>query len=358
MVRIVTFFVVWLSFSLYAAAQQNVTIQVQLGGQRVEGTPLAWSSSRVHLLLRDGRIWDFSPTDAKGFQQVSSSFRSYTQSDMRGQLLTEFGRRFEVSGTGQFLVVHPVGLRDKWARRFEELYRSFRHYFTVRGLRPQTPPFPFVAVVFHDQVEFLKYSASQGVNVDRGVLGYYSPKTNRVLIYDQDVGSGGDNQWQKNGAIIIHEASHQSAFNTGIHNRFAPPPRWVAEGLGTMFEARGVWDSRNHASQSDRINRGWFENFTRHQVTNRRKGSLAELISSDRTFQTNPTAAYAQSWALTFYLAEREPQKYFQYLAKTGQREAFTPYRSTERLADFTSVFGSNLDMLDTRLVRFMQQLK
>ena len=48
------------------------------------------------------------------------------------QLQREFGRAFDVSGTGQYLVVHPAGQRDRWADRFEQLYRSMIHYLTAR----------------------------------------------------------------------------------------------------------------------------------------------------------------------------------------------------------------------------------
>ena len=47
----------------------------------------------------------------------------------------------------------------------------------------------------------------------------------------------------ENSATIIHEVTHQVAFNCGVHTRFNDVPRWVSEGLATMFEAKGVWNS-------------------------------------------------------------------------------------------------------------------
>ena len=38
---------------------------------------------------------------------------------------------------------------------------------------------------------------------------------------------------------IIHEATHQTAYNVGVHARFADQPRWLVEGLAMMFEAEG-----------------------------------------------------------------------------------------------------------------------
>jgi hypothetical protein len=340
------------------ARAEQWTMRLSIAGREVEGTPLAWSADSVVLLERDGRLCDFSTADAKNFSRVSSDFRSYSQSELRGRLLREFGSQFDVSGTGHYLVVHPAGQRDQWAERFEDLHRSFVHYFTARGMRPTEPQFPLIAVVFHGREDFQRYAAAEGARIPAGTLGYYSPVTNRILLYDQTAGQRGGANWQDNAVTIIHEATHQTAFNTGLHSRYTMPPRWVAEGLGLMFEAPGVWNSRQYTRQADRINRDFLRAFQRHAATRRRNGSLAEFVSSDRLFQEDIDAAYAEAWALTFFLVETEPRKYAQYLSKTAARPQFTAYRSPERLRDFTEVFGSNLVMLEARMLRFIEGLK
>ena len=115
------------------------------------------------------------------------------------------------------------------AERFEELYRSFVHYFSVRGLSPRRPAFPLVAIVFYSQQEFFRYSAQNGFRIGPGTLGFYSADTNRILMYDPDGGRGDDAAWQEAAETIIHEAAHQTAFNTGVHSRYTMPPRWTVE---------------------------------------------------------------------------------------------------------------------------------
>ena len=83
---------------------------------------------------------------------------------MRGQLLREFGDHFDVSGTGNYLVVHPAGQRDRWADDSRRLFRSFVHYFSVRGMRPAAPEFPLVAVVLPSQRDFVEYVQTDGRN--------------------------------------------------------------------------------------------------------------------------------------------------------------------------------------------------
>lgn len=335
---------------------ENWMLRIEVSGKQLEGKPLRWTSEQALLLGRDGHLWSFDPRNGTSLEKTSTSFQGYSPADMRGHLLAEFGRQFEVTGTGHFLVVHPAGQRDVWADRFEELYRSFIHYFSVRGFRPKAPHYPLVAIVLADREQFIRYSLKKGVRVPTGGLGYYSPTSNRILLYDQR-GSGNTNSnWKLTASTIIHEAAHQSAFNTGIHNRFAPQPRWLVEGLGMMFEATGVYDSRGHSQQSDRINHERLAAF-KYNSSKRRKGMLAELVSSDRLFQIDANVAYSEAWALSFYLAEMQPQKYFQFLAKTAGRKSFVEYPSPHRLKDFTDAFGADLTMLDAKILRFINSL-
>ena len=341
-----------------AASPTNWMLELTLRGRKIEGRPLAWNTWQVHLLGRDGRLWSFAPKEAEDFRKTSNRFRSYSTSELRATLLRELGGGFEVSGTSHYLVAHPRGERSQWAQRFEDLYRSFVRYFSVRGFNIAEPPCPLIGIVCRNRREFLEQSASEGTLASSGVLGYYSLQSNRILLYDVGSGSPDSSDWQQNASIVIHEATHQTAFNTGIHSRYTAPPLWVAEGLATMFEAPGVYNSRYHTRRSDRINRGRFEQFKDLVVPSHRPGLLADLIASDRFFRIHPSAAYAAAWALTFYLVETQPGKYADYLARTANRPSFQRYTPAERTADFTAVFGDDWRMLQARFLRFMQGVK
>jgi hypothetical protein len=339
-----------------AALPSQITMDALVHGQRVQGTPLAWSGDKVMLLGRDGALIEFAPGEAQDYHKTADNFAPYSQSVLRGMLEREFGAKYEVTGTGHFLVVHPKG-QAQLAQRFEDLYRSAIMYFSVRGFRITDPEFPLVAIVFANHDDFRHYAAKDTVPVGAGLLGYYSPLTNRVALYDIGDGHTNSAQSQQNIATAIHEASHQTAFNTGIHNRWSPPPRWVAEGLGTMFEARGVNDSRTYASLADRINRGRLSDFKQLRPS-RKPAAFVELINSDRPFDSDPPRAYAEAWAFTFFLVEKMPREYARYLEKTSSRKPFTPYSSAQRLKDFTEIFGDNLALLDAHFLQFIDELK
>jgi len=331
-------------------------IRLDLRGKTLEGMPLAVSEKEVLFLARDGQLAEFPPNLATNYSRLAGNFRSYSQAEVRGALLREFGQGYEVSGVGHYLVVHPAGKRDQWAPRFEELYRSFVQYFAARGWQLTEPQFPLVAVVHPRQADFWQQAAKEGVPPVSGLLGYYSPITNRILMFDAASTPGFD--WTQNGETIIHEAAHQTAFNTGVHTRFSDAPRWIVEGLGTMFEARGVWQSRSHPHQADRINRSQLEAWRSYSRGRRQQGAISQLVSSDRIFSADPDGAYAEAWALSFYLMETSPKKYAEFLAKTAARPPFAIYPAPERLNDFTTVFGSDLTMLDARMQRFLAGLK
>jgi hypothetical protein len=125
-----------------------------------------------------------------------------------------------------------------------------------------------------------------------------------------------------------------------------------------MFEAPGVYDPRHFTRQSDRINRGRLLEFKKSVAPSHRPESLAAMIASDQRFQTHPATAYAEAWALSFYLVETQPAKYARYLALTAGHPPFTTATPAQRTADFRSVFGDDWRMLDAQFLRFMAGVK
>jgi hypothetical protein len=333
-------------------------LELTLRGRQIEGSPLAWNTQEVFLLGRDGRLWQFAPEEAKDFRKTSSRFESYSTPQLRAMLLRDLGGDFAVTGTGHYLVAHPRGEQDRWARRLEELYRSFVHYFSVRGFTLEEPPCPLVGIVCRSRGEFLDHSRDQGSAVGQGIQGYYSLRSNRILLYDLGGEASASTEWQQNASTLIHEATHQTAFNTGIHSRLTPPPVWVAEGLAMMFEARGVYNSQFHPRPGDRINRLRLGQFNQLVVPRHQPELLADLVASDRLFRVDPAAAYATAWALTFYLVETQPGRYAEYLACTADRPPLQPYAAAGRTADFVAVFGDDWPMLKARVLRFVEGLR
>lgn len=330
--------------------------RAEVSGKTLEGKPLIWDKRSMALLGRDGQLYEFAPSQAKNAKKTSPSFRGYSSEEMRQQLYEEFGTRFGFTSTGHYLVAHPRGEGGEWARRFEDLYRTFVNYFRVRGFSPIEPPYPLVAVVFPNRSEYQRYVTKSEVGAPTGALGHYEPASNRVYLYDQS--TPGDERWAETASTVIHEATHQTAYNVGVHRRFSPIPRWVSEGLATMFEARGVYDARSYDRGADRINRGRLYDLQNDVLPNKSVGTVASFVSSNQMFDRKPISAYAQAWALTYFLAETRPQAYSAYLERLAARPLFQEYSPAERVADFRRAFGGDLELLDSQFVSFAKDLR
>lgn len=340
-----------------AADATRRTYELDTRSGRIEGTPLVQTPKGLELLARDGRVLTLATEDSKRLKPLPGGFQSYSTAVLRNRLQDEVGRSFQVVNAGHYLVALPVGVKTNWAERFDELYRSFKLYFSVRGFALQEPAFPLTAIVWPNEESYLRAARAEGANISPGVVGYYSPITNRIMLYDMSGGRGGQAELRETSATLIHEATHQTAFNTGVHQRFGPTPRWLVEGLGMMFEAPGVWNSRSYQRKEDRINRDRLHYFQKRVAPTHKPDRLQEIIARDELFKSDPLGAYAEAWAFSFYLVENEPRKYCDYLALTARRPAFQAYSPTERLADFTKIFGDNFRMHEARMLRFIEDL-
>lgn len=358
-VVILLFAAVWADTSRAAAPELPALGMIRLDayGRQIEGVPLAWGSNVVHVLGRDGRLWSIEPGKAKNFQRTAPRFQSYSVSEIRAALLRDLGHAYEVSGTTHYLVAHPRGTGERWAHRFEDLYREFARYFSVRGFAIVEPPFPLIGIVCRDRADFRRFAAGHGTPIGAGVLGLYDLTTNRITVYDIDGPARDGADWRLSASTIVHEATHQIAFNTGIHSRWSPPPLWVIEGLATLFEAPGVHGEKSSMQRIDRVNRERLQDY-RAAIAGRHNGRLpAALVASDQFFETSPAAAYAEAWALTFYLVETQPRLFARYLKLTASHPPFADYTARQRVEDFTSVFGDNWELFDAKFGRFMEEI-
>jgi hypothetical protein len=334
------------------------TIKVRYQQDELIGTAVLAGPQGVRLLGRDGQIWDLDPDLVTDYTQIETRFQPASQAEVRGQLLREFGRGFEVSGTGHYLVVHPAGQRQQWAQRFEQLYRSFHQYFTSRGIPTSQAKFPLVAVVMPDFASYREAAAKEGVRASPGLVGFYSPQSNRVMMYDMTSINPSLEFSDESMATLIHEATHQTAFNAGIHTRMAPQPKWLVEGLATMFEAPGVWNSRENPRLADRVVTQRLKEFEQYVKAGRTPNSLAQFISTDEAYHRRPGSAYGEGWALCFYLVETRPREFARYLQQVASRSPEDPYPAQDRLAHFQAAFGENPNMLESHFLRYIGQLK
>ena len=74
------------------------------------------------------------------------------------------------------------------------------------------------------------------------------------------------------------------------------------------------------------------------------------LISTDQVID-----AYAESWALTYFLIHKHPKQYVAYLKVLSRKQPLVKDGPARRLAEFEKQFGP-LDALESEFVNYMER--
>jgi len=324
------------------------------------------------LQTRDGRLWTIEPSQLVGREPQSETFRPWTFEELARELRTQLGERFEVVTTRHYVVATSAGKPyAQWcAALFERLLAAFTNYWKQRGLELTEPEFPLVAVVLRNEREFASFATSDVGPHVASAKGYYSIEHNRIVLYDLTAGDRGAAASPAeiarrvaaspfNIATVIHEATHQMAFNSGLHTRLADNPLWVTEGMAMFFETPDL-TSKSGWKTVGQVNDLRQRQFLEALAKRRPAGALRRLLESDQRF-TDPEQsgdAYAEAWALTYFLAKTRPREYVAYLRRLGEKPRLVWDEPRERVQLFSETFGDNLDQFDSEFVRYVRRLK
>jgi len=350
-------------------------LELKTAREAFRGRLVVKNSQSTWLMSREGKLHEVQLRSVKSFKKMNSTFRPDTTRNLRLVLQKELGKDYEIAVAGQYIVAAAPGRAKAYAAVCDELYRSFQRYFSTRGFKVKRPEFPLVAIVFRSRDEFATYCQGDKFQISANLAGYYHPLTNRVALFERN-----GNSLAANGApvlhstlvakvqsrqmdnrvhdTLIHEATHQVAYNAGLHRRVGDTPRWIVEGLATMFEPEGARQNSRRGSVMNRVNKDRYLRFGNFAKLRRKKNSLKAFIQNDSMYKSNTLDFYAQAWALSFFLCETRPREYARYLITIAQRPDFSQYTAKERLADFQSVFGKKTDWLETKFLRYMTRLK
>ena len=309
------------------------------------------------MLGREGRLNFIPVTTKEDVDKVAEKFVPYTPLQLRTMLLSEYSQRYDISVSDGFVVVHPWGDRTTYLNPFETLQERFQHFFESNGIELETPIVPMIAVVLRSRNDFDRYLINEVEIHDSRIGGYYSRITNRTTTYDPAGKLRHKNdKWLYDANPVIHEATHQSAFNMGIHNRFAPPPKWLSEGLATLFETKGFNHSSKFPKLGHRINTTRLRQLRKYLNPGKLKASLLHMIASDQIFEANAELAYSLSWGLSLYMFENHKEKYFEFLLADAKRKNFSSYSPSQRLKNFANSFGNDIERMESDLIKMYKK--
>jgi hypothetical protein len=158
-------------------------------------------------------------------------------------------------------------------------------------------------------------------------------------------------------STIVHEATHQIAFNVGLHARYSDCPRWFSEGIAMYFETPDLHSVKGWAGVGA-VNRPRLTQF-QQSLAARPGDSLKTLLATDRRFRspTGASDAYAEAWALTYFLLRQRPKEYVEYLTMLSAKQPLVQDGPARRLEEFEKYFGP-WKKLDNELVRYMARAR
>jgi hypothetical protein len=368
----------WLYLTAAAFALDHVAFRRDGKENSVSGRLMVKAEDGGLMIMSpDGQLWSIQPDELVDHRSDEAPFVPQAPDAAARAMLEQLPEGFEIYRTAHYIICHNTSRAyAQWCGAlYERLYAGFMNYWKRRGFELHEPALPLVCVVFAQQGSYAQFAQGElGDAADR-IVAYYSLRTNRVTMFDltglEALRRPGDRrgttaqisqtlaraQAAQMVATVIHEASHQIAFNCGLHARFADIPLWVSEGVAMYFEAPDLSNSKGWKTIGQ-INRPRLQ--TLREYSRRRPvGSLHSLIIDDKRLRDprQATEAYAEAWALTYFLIRQKPKEYVAYLQKLSQKGALVWDQPPERLAEFEAAFG-DMAKLDAEFVRYMQKLR
>ena len=244
--------------SFYNTGKQHqvsgrILVEAQDGGLLLEG--------------RDRIIWTIQPDEIISRRNDETEFIPLSKSELAKQLLSELPDGFRIHETANYLICYNTSKAyAQWCGSlYEQLHRAFYTFWKGKGIK-LTESGPLVAVVFRDRASYRQYSQRELGDAVDSIIGFYSLTTNRITSYDltgiESLRRPGDRtgtmkhisrmlvrpEAERTVATIIHEATHQLAFNSGLQTRFADNPLWLSEGLGNLLRVAGPQEPQRLAA--------------------------------------------------------------------------------------------------------------
>lgn len=197
---------------------------------------------------------------------------------------------------------------------------------------------PLFCITFSTRNQFDRYALATERRQLPWLDGYYSPRTNRILLLmtPDSVSSDAladskavqqstvppygmsesDHHPDNPVARITHEAAHQLAFNCGLQKRGVMYPFWLAEGLATTFEdGKSFGPNKINTVRRDHLLKAW------HQGRLMPLEDFLTLVVPRCSSRRELNIHYAQAWGLFHYLFNHHPRALKAYLTRLAEGE-------------------------------------
>lgn len=296
-------------------------------------------------------------------------FVPLTSDEMRERLEHGPYAGYKVMTTTHYVIFYQCKepFAQNSAKLLEDLYDGLIQACRRHEIPVHEAEFPLVAVIFATERDFRTHK-----RVDPEVQAYYEIFTNRIFFYEQSERDLTEPRLMalRKPQTVAHEGVHQILTNIGVQPRLSDWPPWLIEGFaeycatptrtkkGLAFDRLGTINALHMATlrelddplSNEIVNAG-----ARVQAPARptRLMDVESLIKKTRLTPTD----YAQSWALTHYLAQKRYPDFLKYLKSMSAMPPLEPRTPEDHLVEFRKAFGSDLSKLDKKVEDYIRKI-
>ncbi len=375
--------ILWLAILPQVAAPawslEHVLINVDGRHQKLSGKIVIEDSAGSMLLETDeGAMWPIQASTILQRESDSQPMVPLDKKQLAERLLEEMGPGFQVHQSKHYVIVYnTTRVYARWCSSLlERLQKGFLAFWKKRGSKVQAPEAPLAVLVFNNKATYMKHARAELGASAGNAIGYYSFQTNRIVMYDLTGSQAFRRENTRRGsmkditallrnpqaeplvATMVHEATHQIAFNCGLQTRYVDNPVWLCEGMASYFETPNLSSNRLW-SGTDKINYERWNRF-RKNVRAGKAANLTTLVSSDSRLRIPRTAVdgYAEAWAWNYFLIKWHPKEYVEYIDMLADKPLLVQDDQATRLAEFREHFGDDLKKLEAEFYRRMSKIK
>ena len=327
----------------------------------------------ILLQSRDGTLWTIKPEEVGSKSSDDKPFKTLHSRGVQRLRSEATAERIHRPRHGPLshLPQHLAELRQLVRVPLRAALRGIQQLLERKGLDLSEPEFPLAAVVFKDRKSYVDYAEAELGDAVHAVVGFYSLRSNRMTMFDlsgkgQFAGDRGARaainqllmqpQAFKTVSTIVHEATHQIAFNRGMHQRYADCPLWFVEVSPFSSKPPTSKAPAGGAPSAASINSASPTSRTTPEPAP--PIPLRTLIQNDTRCRNPKTAiaSYGEAWALTYYLIRQHPKEYIKYVKMLGQKKPMRFGKDEDRIKEFEDHFGK-LEDVEEEFMRYMQRL-
>ena len=326
------------------------------------------------LLLEDNQqVLHVIPGESVTHREILDEEYLLTPKELGQEIVAELPAGFTFLTTRHYVICYDTSLGyARWsAALLERLFSGFHAFWSQAGLDVSQPEQPLIVIIFSNRNDYERAAKKEVGDASHSIVGYYNQLTNRITTYDITGSDSTDTTPSQSShsvgieilrnprassliATLVHEATHQLAFNAGLHVRLSPTPVWLSEGIATYFETPDLTNSR-----------GWRSigaiNTTRLELVVQQftPGLLSRFIADDKPFHDSDEAlvAYAHAWVFVSFLATMKKDAFCSYVAHFDTKEPLGKDSAADRMAEFKTAFGMTPDALEPELIQYINSL-